>query len=199
MTNIIETPIILAASSYEKQGDIVHEVGANSGAEAYHAQTSWFTTENVVAASLVVFLLLVFIKARKSIVSALDARGENVRAQLKEAQMLKEEAENLLADVKRQRDQAEQDAAAILASAKREAEQARERAKSDLKLSLARRETAAAERITRAELSALEEVKVHALTLARHAATLILAETMQGPAGERAIDSSIKTLQARLN
>ena len=194
--------IELAAISHAKAADTHQAVEAHGddyhGADK-HKDEGWFTAENVVGFSVILFLALVFLKAGKSITRMLDARGQQVRAQLKQAQDLKEKASELLADVKRKREQAEQDVAAILASAKREAQQAREKADKELELSLQRRERAAAERIAQAEFSAINDVKNKAIDLATRTAALVLGKALTGKAGEAFNDEALTKLKAQLN
>src|SRR3546814_5812970 len=82
-------------------------------------------------------------KARQPVLDGLDARAERIRAELDEAQRLREEAQKALAEYKRKQRDAAKEAEDLLANAKHEAELLRRQAAEDLKETLARREKAA--------------------------------------------------------
>src|SRR3546814_7760908 len=90
-------------------------------------------------------------KARQPVLDGLDARAERIRAELDEAQRLREEAQKALAEYKRKQRDAAKEAEDLLANAKHEAELLRRQAAEDLKETLARREKAAIEKIAQAE------------------------------------------------
>src|SRR3546814_14248082 len=91
------------------------------------------------------------------LLDGLDARAERIRAELDEAQRLREEAQKALAEYKRKQRDAAKEAEDLLANAKHEAELLRRQAAEDLKETLARREKAAIEKIAQAETQALQE------------------------------------------
>src|SRR3546814_8710659 len=96
-------------------------------------------------------------KARQPVLDGLDARAERIRAELDEAQRLREEAQKALAEYKRKQRDAAKEAEDLLANAKHEAELLRRQAAEDLKETLARREKAAIEKIAQAETQARSE------------------------------------------
>src|SRR3546814_13824331 len=85
-------------------------------------------------------------KARQPVLDGLDARAERIRAELDEAQRLREEAQKALAEYKRQQRDAAKEAEDLLANAKHEAEVLRRQAAQDLKETLAPRERLAERR-----------------------------------------------------
>src|SRR3546814_4712644 len=105
-------------------------------------------------------------KARQPVLDGLDARAERIRAELDEAQRLREEAQKALAEYKRKQRDAAKEAEDLLANAKHEAELLRRQAAEDLKETLARREKAAIENIAQAETQALQEVRAQAVDIA---------------------------------
>src|SRR3546814_20394649 len=119
-----------------------------------------------VAVAFVVFAGLMVWKARQPVLDGLDARAERIRAELDEAQRLREEAQKALAEYKRKQRDAAKEAEDLLANAKHEAELLRRQAAEDLKETLARRGKAALEKIDQAEPQALQGVRAQADAIA---------------------------------
>ena len=109
--------------------------------------------------SLVILIALVWKPAARSITSALDERAVRIRNELDEARKLRDEAEQLLADYRRQEREAAAEAEAIVTHARQEAERLAAQAARDLDQSLARRQRLAEERIAQAEARATAEVR----------------------------------------
>src|SRR3546814_8996364 len=85
-----------------------------------------------VAVAFVVFAGLMIWKARQPVLQSLDARAERIRAELDEAQRLREEAQKALAEYKRKQRDAAKEAEDLLASARHEADLLRRQAADDL-------------------------------------------------------------------
>src|SRR3546814_341039 len=94
-----------------------------------------------VAVAFVVFAGLMIWKARQPVLKGLDARAERIRAELDEAQRLREEAQKALAEYKRKQRDAAKEAEDLLASARHEADLLRRQAADDLTQTLARKST----------------------------------------------------------
>src|SRR6266849_6390007 len=75
-----------------------------------------------VLVAAVIFVAGIWKPARKAVLGALDERGERIRAELDEAQKLREEAEQLLAQYQQREREAAAEAEAIVARAREEAE-----------------------------------------------------------------------------
>src|SRR3546814_19697538 len=101
-----------------------------------HDPTFW------VAVAFVVFAGLMVWKARQPVLDGLDARAERIRAELDEAQRLREEAQKALAEYKRKQRDAAKEAEDLLANAKHQAELLRPQAAETLNATPARREKA---------------------------------------------------------
>ena len=158
-----------------------------------HDPTFW------VAVAFVVFVGLMVWKARKPIVDGIDARAERIKAELDEAQRLREEAQKTLAEYKRKQRDAAKEAEDLLASAKHEAELLRNQAAEDLKATLARREKAALEKIAQAEAEAMDEVRDSAVDMALAAATQILGDKVSGKAATDLFKKSLAEVKTRMN
>ena len=117
-------------------------------------------------------------KALGPMLKSLDARAARIKAELDEAQRLRDEAQHLLAEYKRKQRDAVKEAEEQMRAAQEEAERQRERAEADLAASLKRREQQALDRIAQAETEALAEVRTLAVDLAVGATRKLLAETV---------------------
>jgi len=159
----------------------------------FHDPTFW------VAVAFVIFVVLMVWKARKPIVDGIDARAERIKAELDEAQRLREEAQKTLAEYKRKQRDAAKEAEDLLASARHEAELLSRQAAEDLKATLARREKAALEKIAQAEAQALQDVRVQAVDIAMAATAKLLSENVDPQRDQAMVDQAIKDLGQKLH
>jgi F-type H+-transporting ATPase subunit b len=152
-----------------------------------------------VALAFVVFVGLMFWKARAPVLKGLDARADRIRAELDEAQRLREEAQKTLAEYKRKQRDAAKEADDLLANAKHEADLLRKQAAADLKAVLARREKAALEKIAQAEVQAIQEVRAQAVDIAMAATAKLLSENMDPTRDQAMVDQAIRNLGQKLH
>jgi F-type H+-transporting ATPase subunit b len=153
-----------------------------------------------VAVALVIFLaLLAKFGVHRSLIAALDARGEKVAHELAEARRLRQDAEKLLAEYEAKRKAAETEAAGIIASAKEEATRLAAEAEAKLAEFVTRRTKSAEDKIAQAEIQAEAEVRAAAAEAATRAAETILRGQMSGKAGEAAFATGLQEVKAKLN
>lgn len=152
-----------------------------------------------VAVAFFVFAGLMLWKARQPVLKGLDARAERIRAELDEAQRLREEAQKALAEYKRKQRDAAKEAEDLLANARHEAELLRRQAAEDLKETLARREKAAIEKIAQAEAQAVQEVRAQAVDIAIAATAKLLSENVDPQRDQSIVDQAIKDLGRKLH
>jgi len=158
-----------------------------------HDPTFW------VAIAFIVFVGLMVWKARKPVLDGIDARAERIKAELDEAQRLREEAQKALAEYKRKQRDAAKEAEELLASARHEADLLRKQAAEDLKATLARRERAALEKITQAEAQAIQDVRTQAVDIAMAATARLLSETVDPARDQAMVDQAIRDLGQKLH
>lgn len=152
-----------------------------------------------VAVAFVVFAGLMVWKVRRPVLQSLDARAERIRAELDEAQRLREEAQKALAEYKRKQRDAAKEAEDLLASARHEADLLRRQAADDLTQTLARREKAAIEKIAQAEAQAVQEVRAQAVDMAIAATAKLLSESVDPTRDQGLVDQAIKDLGHKLH
>lgn len=165
-----------------------------SGVPFYADPTFW------VAGSFAVFVGgAIWGKAHKKIGAMLDERSAVIKAQLEEAQQLREEAEKLLSEYQRKQRDAEKEAADMVAQAKEDAKIMAKEAKADIEAMAARRTRAAEEKIAQAEASAVKEVRAVAVNAAVAAASAVMADKLKGKDGGALVDRAIAGVEEKLH
>jgi F-type H+-transporting ATPase subunit b len=152
-----------------------------------------------VGAAFVVFLvIMVFAGAHKLAWKALGEAGDKVRAQLDEANHLREEAQALLGRIQSDREAAEKLSAEILANAQEQAKRMQAEAQERLAEQIERRGQLAERRIATAEAQAAAEVKAAAGELAAQMAEQVLAARIAGAKTDPLIDGALGQLAGKL-
>jgi F-type H+-transporting ATPase subunit b len=152
-----------------------------------------------VLVAFIVFFWLAWKPLKKALLGALDGRAAKIRAQIEEAEKLREDAQHLLAEYQRKQRQAMTDVEAILTQAREEAGRLREKNAAQLKATLERRERQAMDRIAQAEAQALAEVRGAAADVAIAATRTLIAGAMDEARKKAMIDAAIKEIPLRLN
>ncbi len=153
-----------------------------------------------VAASFVIFLgLLGYMGVHKKIADALDQRRDRIKAELDEAQRLREEAQKLLQHYQNKQREAEGEAALIISGAKAEAERMALDAKAKMEEFVARRTKMAETKIAQAEAQALADVRAAAAEAAVGAAERILRESAKGQVAEDLLAKGLQDVKSKLN
>jgi F-type H+-transporting ATPase subunit b len=152
-----------------------------------------------VALAFAIFVgILIKFGVPKMALSALDARSARIRQALDEAHRLRSEAQDVLTQYQKKRDEAEKEAQAIIENARIEAERLAAEAKSKVEEFVSRRTKMAETKIAQAEAQALSEVRAAAADAAVTAAENILTKSTHGAAAESLIAKGIGDLKAKL-
>lgn len=138
-------------------------------------------------------------KTKNIVTAGLDARAAKIKAELDEAQRLREEAQSKLAEYQRKQRDALKEAEAIVAHAKAEAERVAAQGARDLEAAIERRRRLAAEKIALTEAKALAEVRNSAVDLAIAAVGRVLAQDLDAPRRSALIDEAIAALPPTLH
>lgn len=159
-----------------------------------------FEPEFWVAISFFIFVAVVlYYRLPQRIIGALDARAEQIAAELDEARRLREEAQAILADYERKQRDAEKEASEIIGLARREAEIMAEETRKSSEESLERRSRMAEDKIARAEAQALAEVRAKTIEIAVEAAKTLIDKKLTPAAASKLVDKSIGELKGKLN
>jgi F-type H+-transporting ATPase subunit b len=152
-----------------------------------------------VAVAFFIFLGIVWkVGGFRMMAKGLDSRAETIRTELDEARKLREEAQRVLAEYQKKRQDAEAEAEAIVTSARAEAERLAEDAAAKLKDFVARRTRMAEEKIAQAEAQATADVRSAAAEAAVRASEIILREK-GGGANAGLIEAGLKEVRSKLN
>jgi F-type H+-transporting ATPase subunit b len=152
-----------------------------------------------VAVAFVIVVVCGGYKVRPMIAKALDDRAARIKADLDEAQRLRDDAQKTLAEYQRKQRDALKEAEAIIAHAKSEAERIGKQAAQDLEAALERRTRQAEEKIAQEETKALAEVRGAAVDVAIAATREIIAQTLDARSGGAMIDAAISALPQQLH
>jgi len=143
--------------------------------------------------------VLAYFGIPQKMLAALDSRGARIKAELDDARRLRDEAEGLLAEYRRKREEAEREASEIIAGARAEAERVAAEAKTRMEEFVARRSQVAEAKIAQAETQAVAEVRAAAAEAAVAAAEKILTQSAKGDVAERLLADGIRDVKAKLN
>lgn len=153
-----------------------------------------------VAVGLILFFVIVVVaKVPALVAGALDAKAAKIQGDLDEAARLRSEAEAMLAQIRKEKAEAEAQAKAMLEAAEEEAVRLQSEAEERLAESIARREQLAERRIAQAEAQATAEVKAAAADQASAAAERILAARLASGSEDALLDQAIGQIGTRLN
>ena len=154
--------------------------------------------EFYVLIAAIVFVAIIWKRARQTVIGSLDARSARIREELDTARTLREEAERALAEYQSKQREAAAEAEAVLAHARAEAERVAAQAARDLEEALTRRRQLAEERIAQEQQKALAEIRALAIDLAVAAARQVIAGAIDESRGAALIDTEIAALPPRL-
>lgn len=146
-----------------------------------------------------IFLAFAGPKLWKAITQMLDQRAIKIKADLDEAQKLKDEAQALLGEYQRKQKDALREAAEIIETAKAVAQRQAQEAAASLDLALTRREKLALEKITQAEAAAIAEVRREAVDVATAAARKLITASLTDVRASALVDAAIKDVDTRLH
>ena len=159
-----------------------------------------FEPEFWVAVSFFLFIgVLVYLGVHKKAASALDARALGIRKELEEARQLREEAEKVLADYQRKLGDVVTEVDNITALAAKQAETLAAETRQSLKEYFDRRIKIAEEKITRAEMEAVRELRSDTVDAAIAAAQNLIAAKLTPDRAKKLVSESIKALKSKLN
>ena len=152
-----------------------------------------------VLVAAVIFVAVVWKRARQAVIGSLDTRAARIRAELDAAVQLREEAQRTLAEYQAKQREAAAEAEAIVAHARAEAERIAVQSQGDIEESLRRRELLAQERIAQEQAKALAEIRAIAVDIAISASRRVIAASLDEQRGAALIDQAIAELPRQLH
>ncbi len=148
--------------------------------------------------STIIFAVILYTKGKEPLLKILDTRTARIKTELEEAERLKNEAQQLLADYQKKHKDAVATAQKIIDNAQESVVLMQKEAEEKLAESLKRREAQLLERIARAETAAVQQLRHQAADIAANAAEKLLVEAMS-KRDSKLVDAAIEELPARLN
>lgn len=157
-----------------------------------HDATVW------VLFSFIIFLGLAWVLGRRAVVDALDKRIEAIRDELRTAENLRIEAQELLAQYQRKFRNATKEAEGIVSQAHEHAARIRAKAESDLAETVRRKEVLLESRLKSLEAAALHDLRVRAAQLAIQAAEQMIRKTIDEKVNAEIVQTSLNDLSRRI-
>lgn len=152
-----------------------------------------------VAVSFFIFVgLILYLQVHKKLAAALDSRAEQIAKEIEQAQALREEAANVLADYRRKQRDADKETKAIVDLAMKEAESLAAETRASMKEHFERRMKLAEGKIARAEADALREVRAAAVDAAVGAAENVIAAKLTAEKAGKLVSDGIAALKSKL-
>jgi F-type H+-transporting ATPase subunit b len=150
-----------------------------------------------VAVSFFIFMgVLVYLGVHRKVTSALDARALRISKELDEARRLRKEAEKLLNDYRRKLGDVVTEVDNVMALAAKQAETLAVETRHSLKEEhVERRIKRAEEKIARAEMEAVRDLRNHAVDLAIAAAQKLITAKLTPDRANKVVSESIKALK----
>jgi F-type H+-transporting ATPase subunit b len=153
----------------------------------------WVLVAFIIAISFLVY------KVKDTIAGALDARAGKIKAELDEAQKLRDEAQAKLAEFQLKQRDALKEAEGIIALAKEEAQRLAAQGAKDMESAIERRRRMAQEKIALEEQKAMSDLRMAAVDVAVAALRRVLAEDLNPAQQSALIDNAINTLPPTLH
>ena len=147
-----------------------------------------------VALSFILFCIVAFKMGYTKIITGMDNKIEAIRKEIEEAEALRVEAQELLAQYRRKQNDALREAEEIIKHAETHAANIRKQAEKDLKELMQRREQQLQERLKRIEESAIQDVKSYASELSVETARDLIYSKMDKKAQSTPVEKTNEQL-----
>jgi F-type H+-transporting ATPase subunit b len=146
----------------------------------------------------ILFIALIWAKVPAFAFRALDDRTAKIQAALDEALALRQEAQEVLARLKAEREAAERVAAEMIRNAEADSARIREEAEAKLAEQIERRHQMAERKIAVAEAQAAADVKAAAADLAAHIAEMVLTTRLRSLTTDPMVDQAVEQMAGKL-
>ncbi len=154
---------------------------------------TWYTF------SFIIFAGIILKFGAPVIASILDKRIDQIKKDLEEAESLRVEAQEMLAQYQRKHRDAVEEAEKILNTARENAYQFQAKAEADLEELMQRREAQLQERLNRMEQNAINEIKSYAAELAMDVASQIIIDNLDKKTNNKLVDQSIANIENNIH
>jgi F-type H+-transporting ATPase subunit b len=152
-----------------------------------------------VLVSFIIFIGVAWKYAKDAALAKIDGKIDAIRKELTEAERIRVDAQELLAEYQRKHKDALSEADKIIADAKNHAEDIRKKAEADMERTQARREAQLDEKLKRIEQNAAQEIEAYTAQIAVNAARHILADKMDAKTDKDIINNVMSSVPKTLN
>lgn len=189
-----------AVAPVDTAGQVAVTETAAHPADAVHHDAGLLANPTVwVAVAFVIFWIFAGKKVKAMIEGIADKKIEAIRAQLVDANRIRDEAVALLDKSSKRHAEAAKEADAIITHARDEAKRIAAESAESLDRSLKLRETQAISRIAQAEAQAMSDLRGFAAAVAVKATTSILQDSIDAEKADALINTAITELPQALN
>ncbi|MBL6840578.1 MAG: ATP F0F1 synthase subunit B [Pelagibacterales bacterium] len=157
--------------------------------EFFSQPASW-----TLVAFIIFVAIAIYLKAPSMIGKLLDEQIERVKKELSDAIELKEEANALLAEYERKKEDAEKEAEIIIANAKERAKNYEQSALSKSEEIIKRQEAQSVEKINQAEIQAMSRIRKSIIEKSIDSAEKLVSEKISSKKSDQIFTDSLKDL-----
>ena len=148
--------------------------------------------------SFLIFCAIAYKMGRHHVTNKLDSHISQIQSELDQAENLRVEAQELLAQYQRKQRNALKDADEIIENAKKHAEEIRKNAEEDIDQQIARKNAQLEQRLKRMEQNAIEDMQYYASELAIQATREIITHHIDQTTYNKLITNSIENISGRI-
>lgn len=148
--------------------------------------------------SFIIFCAIAYKMGRHHVMNKLDSHISHVQSELEQAENLRVEAQELLAQYQRKQRNAIKDADEIIENAKKSAEEIRKNAEQDLDQQIARKNAQLEARLKRMEQNAIDDMQHYASELAIQATREIITHNLDQSTRNKLLTNSIENVASRI-
>lgn len=146
--------------------------------------------------SFLIFCVICYRYGKDSFLGLLDTRIASIRKEIIEAENLRVEAQELLAQYQRKHRDALKEAEKIISNAEKHAIEIRKRAEAELTETMDRREEQFKERMKNMERASMNEIQSYAADLSIQATQRIIEDKLDSKIAAQLVDRSVKNIKA---
>ena len=157
--------------------------------EFFSQPASW-----TLVAFIIFVAIAIYLKAPSMIGKLLDEQIERVKKELSDAIELKEEANTLLAEYERKKEDAEREAEIIIANAKEKAKNYEQSALAKSEEIIKRQEAQSIEKINQAEIQAMSKIRKSIIEKSIDSAEKLVSEKISSKKSDQIFTDSLKDL-----
>ena len=157
--------------------------------EFFSQPASW-----TLVAFIIFVAIAIYLKAPSMIGKLLDEQIERVKKELSDAIELKEEANTLLAEYERKKEDAEKEAETIIANAKERAKNYEQSALAKSEEIIRRQEAQSIEKINQAEIQAMSKIRKSIIEKSIDSAEKLVSEKISSKKSDQIFTDSLKEL-----